>query len=91
MKKVLHITEAFGGGVQTALYSYVHSSRSEPYEHSLLARARSNDMTNDQTRPHHVESVVFMAIGWQIKTQILLMQYSPKMQMALTRSLYAPR
>ena len=41
MKKVLHITEAFGGGVQTALYSYVHSSRSEPYEHSLLARTRA--------------------------------------------------
>ncbi|WP_104041115.1 glycosyltransferase [Vibrio hyugaensis] len=49
MKKVLHITEAFGGGVQTALYSYVHSSRSEPYEHSLLARARSNDMTNESS------------------------------------------
>lgn len=49
MKKVLHITEAFGGGVQTALYSYVHSSRAEPYEHSLLARARSNDMTNESS------------------------------------------
>ncbi|MDA0381623.1 glycosyltransferase [Vibrio owensii] len=49
MKKVLHITEAFGGGVQTALYSYVHSSRSEPFEHSLLARARSNDMTNESS------------------------------------------
>ena len=54
MKKVLHITEAFGGGVQTALYSYVHSSRSEPYEHSLLARARSNDMTNESS--NHVFS-----------------------------------
>ncbi|MDK2622780.1 capsular biosynthesis protein, partial [Vibrio vulnificus] len=35
MKKVLHITEAFGGGVQTALYSYVYSSRNEPIEHHL--------------------------------------------------------
>ncbi|MCF9124664.1 glycosyltransferase [Vibrio parahaemolyticus] len=47
MKKVLHITEAFGGGVQTALYSYVHSSRHEPYEHFLLARARHNDLIKD--------------------------------------------
>ncbi|CAH1234050.1 MULTISPECIES: glycosyltransferase [Vibrio] len=54
MKKVLHITEAFGGGVQTALYSYVHSSRSEAFEHSLLARARSNDMTNESS--NHVFS-----------------------------------
>lgn len=47
MKKVLHITEAFGGGIQTALYSYVHSSRHEPYEHFLLARTRHNDLTKD--------------------------------------------
>lgn len=47
MKKVLHITESFGGGVQTALYSYVHSSRREPYSHFLVARARQNDLTND--------------------------------------------
>lgn len=52
MKKVLHITESFGGGVQTALYSYAHSSRHEPYQHFLLARARHNDLTND--RNHHV-------------------------------------
>ncbi len=47
MKKVLHITESFGGGVQTALYSYAHSSRHEPYQHFLLARARQNDLTKD--------------------------------------------
>ncbi|ANQ28586.1 glycosyltransferase [Vibrio natriegens] len=47
MKKVLHITESFGGGVQTALYSYTHSSRHEPYQHFLVARARENDLTND--------------------------------------------
>ncbi|ELB2833556.1 glycosyltransferase [Vibrio alginolyticus] len=52
MKKVLHVTEAFGGGVQTALYSYVHSSRDEPYQHFLLARARENDLTNENN--HHI-------------------------------------
>ncbi len=54
MKKVLHITESFGGGVQTALYSYTHSSRNEPYQHLLLARARQGDLTNDIN--HHVFS-----------------------------------
>ncbi|RZR37248.1 glycosyltransferase [Vibrio vulnificus] len=47
MKKVLHITEAFGGGVQTALYSYVYSSRNEPIEHHLFARAREEDSTKE--------------------------------------------
>lgn len=47
MKKVLHITESFGGGVQTALYSYAHSSRQESYQHLLLARARKKDLTNE--------------------------------------------
>lgn len=56
MKKVLHITESFGGGVQTALYSYVHSSRSEPYRHFLLARARQNDLTNDSNHNVFVET-----------------------------------
>lgn len=47
MKKILHITEAFGGGVQTALYSYLQSSRAEPYQHFLFARARQEDMTRE--------------------------------------------
>ncbi|MGP8306063.1 glycosyltransferase [Vibrio sp. YIC-376] len=56
MKKVLHITESFGGGVQTALYSYVHSSRNEPYSHFLVARARQNDLTNDSNHNVFVET-----------------------------------
>ncbi len=56
MKKVLHITESFGGGVQTALYSYAHSSRNEPFDHYLLARARQNDLTNDSNQEGFVET-----------------------------------
>ena len=58
MKKVLHITESFGGGVQTALYSYTHSSRHEPYQHFLVARARENDLTNDSNHD------VFSRVQW---------------------------
>ncbi len=50
-EKVLHITEAFGGGVQTALYSYVHSS------HEL--RARHNDLTKDSNH-----DVLLKRNGW---------------------------
>ncbi|WP_117233109.1 glycosyltransferase [Vibrio maerlii] len=49
MKKVLHITESFGGGVQTALYSYVKSSRNERFEHHLLAKVRQADDTKQQS------------------------------------------
>ncbi|CAM2931201.1 glycosyltransferase [Vibrio mytili] len=56
MKKVLHITESFGGGVQTALYSYAHSSRKEPFQHFLLARARQNDLTNDNNQSGFVDT-----------------------------------
>lgn len=58
MKKVLHITESFGGGVQTALYSYAHSSRNEPYQHLLLARIRPDDLTNDSS------DTVFSDVRW---------------------------
>ncbi|WP_432472281.1 glycosyltransferase [Amphritea sp. HPY] len=47
MKKVLHLTEAFGGGVQTALISYVASSKGLEVEHSLVARSRSADDTGE--------------------------------------------
>ncbi|CAE6934479.1 Glycosyl transferase 4-like domain [Vibrio sp. B1FLJ16] len=56
MKKVLHITESFGGGVQTALYSYAHSSRHESYQHLLLARARKKDLTNDSNHNVFVQA-----------------------------------
>ncbi len=49
MKKVLHITESFGGGVQTALYSYVQSSRNESFEHHLLAKVRKSDDTKQKS------------------------------------------
>ncbi|WP_332308953.1 hypothetical protein [Enterovibrio coralii] len=40
MKTVLHITEAFGGGIQTALCSYARSTAGDPIRHLLLARKR---------------------------------------------------
>ncbi|MDD1782176.1 glycosyltransferase family 4 protein [Enterovibrio sp. ZSDZ35] len=43
MKTVLHITEAFGGGIQTALCSYVRSTAEDPIRHLLFARKRKQD------------------------------------------------
>lgn len=45
MKTVLHITEAFGGGIQTALCSYAKATREDPIRHLLLARLRPKDDT----------------------------------------------
>ncbi len=45
MKTVLHITEAFGGGIQTALCSYARTSKNDPVKHILLARLRPKDDT----------------------------------------------
>ncbi|OEE70640.1 capsular biosynthesis protein [Enterovibrio norvegicus FF-33] len=45
MKTVLHITEAFGGGIQTALCSYARSTKDDPIHHNLLARLRPKDNT----------------------------------------------
>ncbi|WP_281545419.1 glycosyltransferase family 4 protein [Grimontia sp. SpTr1] len=45
MKTVLHITEAFGGGIQTALCSYAKSTQGDPIRHHLFARLRPNDDT----------------------------------------------
>ena len=45
MKTVLHITEAFGGGIQTALCSYAKSTEGDPIRHLLLARLRPQDDT----------------------------------------------
>ncbi len=73
MKKVLHITESFGGGVQTALYSYAHSSRNEPYQHFLLARARQNDLTNDSNQH------VFCKVKWVEGGLFRFMQDANKM------------
>ena len=43
MKTVLHITEAFGGGIQTAICSYAQSTKDLPVNHILLARWREKD------------------------------------------------
>lgn len=45
MKTVLHITEAFGGGIQTALCSYAKTTNGDPIRHLLLARLRPKDDT----------------------------------------------
>ncbi|WP_407331543.1 glycosyltransferase family 4 protein [Enterovibrio sp. 27052020O] len=45
MKTILHITEAFGGGIQTALCSYARSTKDDPIRHILLARLRPKDDT----------------------------------------------
>lgn len=45
MKTVLHITEAFGGGIQTALCSYAKSTQGDPVRHCLFARLRPDDDT----------------------------------------------
>lgn len=45
MKTVLHITEAFGGGIQTALCSYAKSTKGDPIRHHLFARLRPDDDT----------------------------------------------
>lgn len=49
MKRVLHLTEAFGGGVQSALISYVAASESLPVKHSLVARSRTADDTKQSS------------------------------------------
>ncbi len=43
MKTVLHITEAFGGGVQTAIDSYMKSTKNTSIQHILLAKRRPQD------------------------------------------------
>lgn len=49
MIKVLHLTEAFGGGIQTAICSYVKSTAKQNISHSLVARLRVNDDTKINT------------------------------------------
>lgn len=44
--KILHITESFGGGVTTAINSYVKNSTQ--FDHYLFATVRSNDLTGEE-------------------------------------------
>lgn len=43
MKTVLHLSEAFGGGVETAICSYIQSTENLPIHHCLLARKRDKN------------------------------------------------
>ena len=45
-RKILHVTEAFGGGVTTAINTYVKHSNS--FEHHLVASVRSEDLTGEE-------------------------------------------
>ncbi len=45
-KKVLHVVESLGGGVTTAINSYV--KHSQQYKHYLLACSRNNDSTGEE-------------------------------------------
>lgn len=45
--KILHITEAFGGGVTTAINTYVRHSPN--FEHHLVAAIRQGDVTGEES------------------------------------------
>lgn len=47
MVRVLHITEAFGGGVTSAINSYILNS--SQHEHFIFASARTNDATGEES------------------------------------------
>ena len=44
--RILHVTESLGGGVTTAINSYVSNSRQ--FKHFLLASARDSDCTGEE-------------------------------------------
>ncbi|MFV3334443.1 glycosyltransferase family 4 protein [Pseudomonas sp. NY15437] len=46
--KILHITESFGGGVTSAINSYILNS--QQHEHYLLASVRKGDTTGEETQ-----------------------------------------
>ena len=46
--KILHITESFGGGVTSAINSYILNS--QQHEHYLLASVRKGDTTGEESR-----------------------------------------
>ncbi len=54
--RILHVCEALGGGVTTALIEFVNSSPG--YEHHLIARLRSSDHTGAQIEGH------FASVTW---------------------------
>ena len=46
--KILHVTESFGGGVTSAINTYV--ANSSQFEHYLYATVRSNDATGEEDK-----------------------------------------
>lgn len=69
MKTVLHITEAFGGGVQTAINSYVNATEHYPIQHLLLARRRPQDDTGLASSPLFQETTIIDGNLWHFYQQ----------------------
>lgn len=60
--RVLHVTEAYGGGVTSAINSYVHSSNQ--YEHHIFALVRADDKTGEEGEAEY-SSVHLSSNRWQ--------------------------
>ncbi|MEI8644250.1 glycosyltransferase [Pseudoalteromonas sp. Hal040] len=55
-KKILHITESFGGGVTTAINTYVKNS--PKFDHHLLAATREGDETGEEGKTQFKTSLL---------------------------------
>ena len=44
--KVLHVTEALGGGITSAINTYIHHS--SEFDHYLFASIRESDVTGEE-------------------------------------------
>lgn len=79
MRTVLHITEAFGGGIQTAINSYVESTKNSPIQHLLLARRRPQDDIGLKMNPQfqHIEMVEGNLIRFYLKAKEMIQIHQP--------------
>jgi glycosyltransferase involved in cell wall biosynthesis len=77
--KILHVTEAFGGGVTSAINLYV--SNSQNFEHYLVASMRSEDATGEETEglfagvyvlPRRLFAIVsIFRVYWQLMPDVV--------------------
>lgn len=79
MKTVLHITEAFGAGIQTAIDSYVQSTQDSAIKHLLLARRRPQDDIGLKVNAqfHHVEMVEGNLLHFYLKAKQIIKIHNP--------------
>ena len=84
--KILHVTEAFGGGVTSAINTYV--SHSKQFEHFLFASVRKKDLTGEELTDIFT-SVNFVNSKVQFLTKLLPYIYEVDPDVIHVHSSYA--